>query len=172
MNNILKINLALLISVCSLSVLLNGCGGYSSESLYPDDVTTVYVEMFDSRSFRRGVEYELTNAIAKRIETNTQYKVVSSRDRADTILSGQIENIEQSVLTSERQTGRAIEKDIELKAVVSWKNLKTGKLLLDNMSVNSRASFSEWQSQGFDYGATLAANILAERIVELMEKQW
>jgi hypothetical protein len=34
-----------------------GCAGYSNESLYPGDVSSVYVEMFDNKSFRRGVEY-------------------------------------------------------------------------------------------------------------------
>ncbi|MHC4194869.1 MAG: hypothetical protein ACYSQZ_02795, partial [Planctomycetota bacterium] len=72
----------------------------------------------------------------------------------------------------ERETGRALEKDVELRAVVNWKNLKTGELLIDNAVVNASASYSEWQRQGFRYGAALAANKLAQRIVELMEKEW
>ena len=51
-----------------------GCGeggleGYSNDWVYPQDVTTVYVEMFDSQSFRRGHEYVLTDAICKRVES-------------------------------------------------------------------------------------------------------
>ena len=44
--------------------------------------------------------------------------------------------------------------------------------LIDNKAVNASASYSEWQSQGFGYASTLAANRVAERIVELMEKGW
>jgi hypothetical protein len=76
------------------------------------------------------------------------------------------------VVSYERQTGRAIEKQVELRAVVSWKNLKTGEVLIDNKTVSASASYSEWQNQGFGYASTLAANNLAQRIVELMEKKW
>ena len=152
-----------------------GCAemsGYSNESLFPEEVGSVYVEMFDNRSFRRGVEYELTDALAKRIEAETPYKIISSRDRADTIISGQIVSVRELWLSRERETGRALEKEVELRAVVNWKNLKTGELLIDNRSVGASASYSEWQEQGFRYGAALAANNLARRIVELMEKEW
>jgi len=154
---------------------LCGCSemsGYSNESLFPNEVSSVYVEMFDNRSFRRGVEYELTDALAKRIEAETPYKIISSRDRADTVISGQIIQVSESVLSSEREIGRALEKEVELRAVVNWKNLKTGELLIDNKTVLASASYSEWQNQDFGYAASLAANNLARRIVELMEKEW
>ncbi len=159
------------ITVASLASFC-GCTGYSNKSLFPEDVGSVYVEMFDNKSFWRGVEYELTDALAKRIESETPYKIISSRDRADTIISGHIESIDESWLSTERQTGRPMEKEVELRAVINWKNLKTGELLIDNKSVSASASYSEWQEQGFRYGSTLAANRLAQRIVELMEKEW
>ncbi|MHC4394571.1 MAG: LPS assembly lipoprotein LptE [Planctomycetota bacterium] len=152
-----------------------GCAemsGYSNQSLFPENVDSVYVEMFDNRSFRRGVEYELSDALAKRIEAETPYKIISSRDRADTVISGQIVQITESVLSRERQIGRALEKEVQLQAVVNWKNLKTGELLINNKSINASANYSEWQNQSFGYASTLAANNLARRIVELMEKEW
>lgn len=161
------------ILVCVTSIC--GCtelAGYSSEPLYNEDVSTVYVEMFDNRTFERGVEYELTDALAKRIEASTPYKIVSSRDRADSVISGYIGTAGSSVLSAERETGRALEKEAVLTAVVNWKNLKTGELLINEQKVTAAASYSEWQQQGFAYGSTIAANKLAKRIVELMEKQW
>lgn len=166
-----KTQIIVVLYACALA-LLNGCSGYSNASLYPEGVGTVYVEMFDNQSFRRGIEYELTDAVAKRIEAQTPYKIVTSRNRADTVISGQIVQANESVLTSERQIGRALEKNVELKATISWKNLRTGELLIDNKAVNASASFSEWQNQDFTYGATLAANSLAENIVEQMKKAW
>ncbi|UCF00231.1 MAG: LptE family protein [Planctomycetota bacterium] len=170
----------ILVHLCTYALVhfilgLCGCSemsSYSNESLFPEEVSSVYVEMFDNRSFRRGVEYELTDALAKRIEVETPYKVISSRDRADTVVSGQIVQVSESVLSSEREIGRALEKEVELRAVVNWKNLKTGGLLIDNQEVAASASFSEWQNQDFGYAASLAANNLARRIVELMEKEW
>lgn len=152
-----------------------GCGemnGYSNESLFPEDVDSVYVEMFDNRSFRRGVEYELSDALAKRIEAETPYKIISNRDLTDSVISGQIVQITESALSRERQIGRALEREVQLEAVVNWKNLKTAELLIDNKSVNASASYSQWQNQGFGYASSLAANNLAKRIVELMEKEW
>jgi len=94
------------------------------------------------------------------------------RNRADSIISGQILSVGQSVLSLEREVGRALEKEIDLQAVVNWKNLKTGELLIDNRSVAATATYSQFQSQSLAYASALAANNLAERIVELMEKQW
>jgi len=161
--------------IVSACLVFFGCaemGGYSNESLFPEDVESVYVEMFDSRSFRRGVEYELTDALSKRIEVETPYKIISSRDRADTVISGQIVSIVVSTLTVEREIGKALENELELQAVVNWKNLKTGELLINNRQVSGSARYSEFQSQDFSYASALAANNLARRIVELMEKEW
>jgi len=162
----------LIVAVC---LCFCGCAemsGYSNKSLFPEEMDSVYVKMFDNRSSRRGVEYELTDALEKCIEAETPYKIISSRDRADTEISGQVVSIGESVLTAERETGRALEKEVLLRAVVNWKNLKTGELLIDNRLVSASASYSEWQNQGFSYASTLAANKLARKIVELMEKEW
>jgi len=160
-------------AAAAICLTVCGCGGgYSNESLYPAGVRSVYVEMFDNQSFRRGIEYELTDALAKRIEAGTPYKIVSDSSRADTVISGRIVQASDSALSTERQTGRALERQVRLRAVVDWKNLKTGELLIDNGQVNASASYSQWQNQGFAYGSAVAANNLAEKIVELMEAGW
>jgi len=152
-----------------------GCtdiAGYSNRPLFPEDVSSVCLKMFDNQTFRRGVEYELSDALAKRIEAETPYKVISSSDRADSIISGQIVQITESVLSIERELGLALEKQVQVRAIVNWKNLKTGQLLIDNQSVTAEATYSEFQKQDFSYASALAVNKLAQRIVELMEKKW
>jgi len=158
-----------------LCLLSSGCAemnGYSDEPLFPQDVGSVCLEMFDNQTFRRGVEYELSDALSKRIEVETPYKLVSSLDRADTVINGQIISIGVSELSIEREIGRALETELELRAVVNWKNLKTGQLLIDNQTVSASASYSTYQMQDFKYASTLAANNLAQKIVELMEEKW
>jgi len=170
------LSLAVLLgNVAPVCLALFGCAQistYSNKSLFPEKIKSVYVEMFDNRSFRRGVEFELTDALAKRIEAETPYKVIDSRDRADTVISGRISSIGQALLSAERETGRSLEKEVHLKAVVTWKDLNTGELLLDNRCIQASASYSQWQNQGFRYAVTLAANNLARRIVESMETEW
>lgn len=166
----------LVVPVCAFSLLcFCGCAemtGYSNQSLFPTDVSSVCLEMFENKSFRRGVEYKLTDALAKRIEASTPYKIISSKDRADSVISGQIVRVNELLLSVERETGQALEKELQLEAVVNWKNLKTGKLLIDNKSVTSQATYSTYQDQDFSYASALAANNLARGIVELMEKEW
>jgi hypothetical protein len=154
---------------------IGGCTeitGYSDASLYREDVSSICLEMFDNQSFRRGVEYELSDALAKRIEADTPYKVVSDADRADTVMSGRIVRIDEAALSLERELGYALEKEVRIKAVVSWKNLQTGEMLIDNESATGSGSYSEFQQQDFGYASVVAANKLAQEIVELMEKSW
>ncbi len=157
------------------SFLLGGCGastGYSNASLFPDDIRTVYLQMFDNRSFRRGIEFSLSDALAKRVEVDTPYKIVSSRDRADSVMSGQIVAAGESILTIERDIGRALEKEVVVTAVVNWKNLKDGRLMINSRTVTATASYSDFQGQDFTYASSVAANKLAWSIVELMKNQW
>ncbi|MHC4215409.1 MAG: LPS assembly lipoprotein LptE [Planctomycetota bacterium] len=165
---------SLAVFLCVLCFIC-GCGGangYTDESMFPEKIASVYVEMFENETFWRGIEYDVTDAIGKRIEVDTPYKIISSRNQADSLISGQLVSIGQSLLSLERQTGLALEKEVELTANVSWKDLETGEYLIENESVSAAASYSELQSQSFKYASRLAANNLAIKIVELMEKQW
>lgn len=164
-------------ALCFCVLCLGFCGcdgmaGYSNESLFPEDVRSVCLEMFDNQTFRRGVEYELSDALAKRIEVDTPYKIVSNSDRADTVISGQIVSIRELRLSTDRELGTVLEKEVVLRAEVNWKNLKTGQLMMDHLKVSASASYSKYQQQDFKYASALAANNLARKIVELMERKW
>jgi hypothetical protein len=146
--------------------------GYSNESVFPEEISSVCLKTFDSGTFRRGVEYELSDALAKRIELETPYKIVSDLDRADTVMSGQIVSMGELALSTDREMGRVLEREVEVRAVVDWKNLKTGQLMIKHRLVSASASYSADQMQDFNYASTLAANNLARKIVELMERNW
>lgn len=164
-----------LLSGLSAVTSLSGCaalGDYSNEALFPDDIRSVRLEMFDNRSFRRGIEYVLSDALAKRIEVETPYKIVSSRDRTDSVISGQLVTVTESILTVERDVARPLEKEVTVAAVVNWKNLNTGHIMINNETVIASASYSEFQNQDFTYASNLAVNKLAQKIVELMENEW
>ncbi|MEJ2703532.1 MAG: LPS assembly lipoprotein LptE [Sedimentisphaerales bacterium] len=169
----LLLRIGLWLCLCGLG--LSGCGGmfgYSNEPLFPENVDSVCLEMFDNQSFRRGVEYDLSDALAKRIEVDTPYKIISNADRADTVISGQIVSISEIALSADREIGSVLEKEVELRAIVDWKNLKTGQLLIDHQEVLASASYSPYQMQDFKYASSVAANNLAQKIVELMERRW
>lgn len=160
------------LSSCFVS-FFSGCQGvYSDQWLFTDDVSTVYVEMFENRTFRRNLEYTLTDALVKRIETQTPYKVVSDRSRADSVLSGQVTSISETVLAGERQSGRPLEKLAIATVEVSWKNARENKYIINKESIKASTSYSEFQNQQIDYAKDVTANELALRIVELMQKDW
>ena len=170
-NILIPVAAVLCLCVCICGCIHGGLAGYSNEWPHPKDVSSVYVEMFDTQNFRRGHEYVLTDAICKRIESETPYKIVSDRDQADTLLSGQVA-VTSGVLTGERYTGMPLEKEALVTVSVSWKNLKTGELLIENKSVSTSASYSEQLSQTFDYASKAAVNRAAQKVVELMENPW
>src|SRR3954470_5944977 len=88
----------------TLCFMFTGCGystvggepsstsGYQWRSLYREDVRTVAVPIFTNKTFRRGVEFQLTGAIVRQLEAKSPYKVVP-KERADTILEGEIVDI-------------------------------------------------------------------------------
>jgi len=151
---------------------LAGCGGgYQNSWLYPEQVQTVYVEMFDTTSFRRGHEFTLTDAICKRLEAQTPYKIVSDRNVADSILSGQM-GIGTSVLATDYYSGAPIEQETLVSVAVTWKNLKTGQLLISGEKVYASGTYSKPMGQTFEYSIDQAVNKAAVRVVELMETPW
>ena len=125
----------------------------------------------DIQNFRRGYEPVLVDAICKNIEAQTPYKIVSDRDLADTVLSGQL-SVGEGVLSHERYTGQTIENEVVATVSVSWKNLKTGELLLENASISASVPYSEQLGQQLEYASSAALNKAAVRVVELMEEEW
>jgi len=58
-----------------------------------------------------------------------------------------------------------------VQAVVNWKNLKTGELLIENGPISGSASYSSHMDQDFKYVSILAADNLAQKIAKLMETE-
>ena len=150
---------------------LTGCQGYQNNWPYPQQVQTVYVEMFDTSSFRRGHEFTLTDAICKRIEAQTPYKIVSDRIVADSVLSGKM-GIGTSILATDYYTARPLEQETMVHVSVTWKDLNTGNMLLEGKEVHASSTYSDPMGQTFEYSINRAVNKAAVRVVELMEAPW
>ena len=146
--------------------------GYVSGDLHRRDIRTVYVEMFDSRTFHRQIEYELTHALALQLELHTPYKIASDRGRADTIIYGSVERVTERVLTQQRQLDRPIADQVVLLAEVTWKDLRNGELLMDRKKFRLSSQYATMLAAGRTSAARAAANEMAVRIVEDLEKPW
>jgi len=146
--------------------------GYTTEKLYPQGLETVCVEMFDNQTFRRGVEYELTHALALQISSHSPYQVVRSRRQADSVIYGSITSISESVLTQQQDLDRPLENQVVVTVEVNWKDLRNGKMLLDARKVRVTGEYVSLLAAGRDSAHQEAANEMAVRILEAMQAEW
>lgn len=168
---------ARLLVVGILLAVLGGCG-YTTRPMYPTHIRTVYVPMFDSALYRRGLEFQLTEAVIKEIEQKTPYKVVQEPN-ADTRLSGRIVSLEKRVL-SETPGDDPREIGVHYAVKVTWEDLRLGTVLsqqtvpLDSgiVRVSETSSFVPEVGQSFSTATAKATAKLAERIVAMMEEPW
>lgn len=163
-----------------LLVVFSGCAGYQigNQSLYPAEVRTVYVPMFDSNSFRRGLGERLTEAVVKEIEAKTPYKVVDDQN-ADSVLSGRIVSERKSVLVPSL-SGDARELQVGISVEVSWVD-RRGRMLRETANVPLPGEIVNITGTGNvvpEVGQSIATAQqqaicrMAEQIVGLMEKPW
>jgi hypothetical protein len=149
--------------------------GYSLNSLYRQDVKTVAVPIVDRgpEVYRRELEFRLTEALVKRIEGDTPYKVVD-RGRADTELTATILQVEQQVLS--RNPDTSLPRELSMTIVVSfaWKDLRTGDVHRHNGNFPVTGTYIPHEPLGEDFfqGSEDVINKLARRIVEQMESEW
>jgi hypothetical protein len=147
--------------------------GYKHEPLYPADIQTVAVPIFENRSFYRGLEFDVTEAIIKQIERDTPYKVVS-HSVADSVLTGAIVRVEQDLL-SRSETG-GLPQELEVRVVVNfdWADGRSGKVLRSRqgLAVVGRYIPVRRIGQPLEFAEHDASQILAEAVVAAMRSDW
>lgn len=157
-----------------------GCAGYrvGTRSLYPPDVRTVYVPIFESDSYRRNLGERLTEAVQKEIEERTPYKVVGTPD-ADSVLSGRLVTDTKGItVVSPTDEGRQLMLNYTVQ--VNWID-RRGEMLRppDSVPVPEELTLVT-QSTSFvpEVGQSMATaqqeiiKRLARQIVALMEAPW
>jgi hypothetical protein len=169
-----------LAACAAVAVACWGCsggtvGGYTQQSMYREGIKTVAVPIWTRGKdvYRRGVEMRLTEALQKRIELDTPYKV-ATKTTADTQIVGRIDLIEQQVLSYDTDTGRAREKEIVMSISFKWTDLRTGKAIVDWTPMRVAATYRSHAplNQDFFQGSEAVVNKAAKRVVEEMEKPW
>ncbi len=150
--------------------LTGGCG-YSAQRPFPEGIQTVYVEMFESQEFRRDLEFQLTEALVKRIEMDTPYRI-ADRQVADTVFTGEILEVQQRGLGNSFRTNRPREVAATILLRYSWKDQRTGEILVERPRFAFTASYIPDVGETFKKGMIRGLDQAAERIVETMETGW
>lgn len=161
------------------SLLHAGCAGYQvgNDTLFRPDIRTVYVPIFQSSSFRRQLGERLTEAVVKRIERTTPYKVVHTPN-ADSVLTGRIVSDTKRIITEDAfDEGRDVE--VALRVEVSWTD-RAGRLIGDGFAqplapvlfIGGTGHFVPEAGQSLATAQRNAIDRLAKQIVEQMEMPW
>ena len=167
--------------VMLLAAVAAGCNAdptrsYTTLSQYPSHFRTVAVPIFrrGAGEFRRDIEIRLTEAVIKRIEAETPYKVVD-RSRADTLLTGTLRWARIQPLSFDSRTGTAREIQLRLSVDIAWQELGgAGRTLVDRKDFRVSADYIPPCpfSEDFFVGSEDAINEMAGRIVEQLAKPW
>lgn len=155
--------------------LLAGCSsskdGYHWSSTYRPEYKTVAVPIFTSKDYARGVEFTLSKALVNQIEANTPYKVVA-RDKADTILEGEILQVRVNTLSEDRLSAVPQEQLLSVIVNFTWKDLRTGRVLVSRRGFEQAATFYPTLGEGRFVGTQAASEKLALAIVHELESDW
>jgi hypothetical protein len=173
------------ITKLAIVMLLAGCGGYNGysttgsdpvggykwRSLYREDVRTVAVPIFANRDFHRGVEFNLSKALVNQLEAHSPYKVVP-RERADTILEGEVILVQIRTLSEDNQTAIPQEQLYLMTVNFTWKDLRTGRILVERKNFEQTSTFYPTLGEGQFVGAQDAVEKLALGIVQELQADW
>ena len=154
-----------------------GCG-YTLGTPMVQGVRTVHVPVFTCDSFRRNMDYLLTEAVQREIRTRTSYRL-DDAETADTILRGRIVEIRKSPL-SETRYDDPRELQLMVGAEVTWVDRRSGQILQQQTfpigpeltQQASNVSFAPEVGHSLATAQQESAQRLAARIVDLMEMPW
>jgi hypothetical protein len=159
-------------------VVLGGCAsdpreGYSATNPYASNVKSVAVEIFQNRSYVRSMEFDLAEALTKKIPVSTPYRILSA-NTADTILRGTITDIKLTQLSADPTTGLANEMMLKVTVDFEWSDLKTGRPIVARTGFVASALFvpSRGAQEPIELGRFQAAQQLAQDLVDQMQSAW
>lgn len=150
--------------------LVGGCG-YKAGGPYRTDIETIHVEMFGSKEFRRDLEFMLTEAVKKRIAADTPYRL-APREKADTILSGQVLEERQAAFAPDFQSRQPREKQLTLAVRLQWKDLRSGRLLVDLPVQLQAADYLTPTGETERFAQERAVDSMARQIVAKLYEDW
>ncbi len=167
------------LALCLLGAMLAaGCSsdparGYAFAEPYDAGVRTVGVPIFENRTFARGTELALTEAVIKQIQQQTPWRVVAA-DRADTVLEGAITDAQIDTLSTSRRSGLVEEQAYTLTVRFAWRDNRTGqtRVVRENFSAVGVFAPARGVGERLEVGQRDAIDELARDIVAGMRSDW
>lgn len=165
--------------------------GYTSRPVHDSSIRTVRVPIFKNKTYRQGLEYELTEAVIHEIEARTPWKVVPEGCPADTELVGKIVSRNKNLYLF-NQLGETLGAEATMSVEVVWKDLRFGQYgampsVASNQPlppvavpppqpakvlVQSKAAFRPELGQSLTSAENTMTKRMARQIVNMMERPW
>lgn len=159
----------IIVTLSAALLATTGCG-YGAHEHFRTDIESIHVEMFASKEFRRDLEFMLTEAVKKRIAIDTPYRLVS-KDKADTILKGEILEERQAAFAPDFRSRLPRDKQLTLAVQVEWKDLRSGEILLDRPVLQS-VDYLPPAGESEKFAQQRVIDKLAMRIIAGMYDDW
>lgn len=159
-------------------VALAGCG-YTVGRSFDVPVQTVAVPTFGNESFRRGLEFQLTEQVQREIQNRTTFRVVRDDLAADTRLVGQIVRADKRSLT-QSPFGDPRQLEFQMAVQVEWQDVRTGRNIAEYqipvpagaIALLTAQDFAPETGQSRATAEREAVANMARQIVDLMETPW
>ena len=150
--------------------LSSGCG-YRTDQLFRADVKSVYVDMFESKEFRRDMEFMLTEAVKKKIATDSPYRL-APRDKADTILRGEILEVRQAAFAPDELSRLPRDKEMTLAIRLEWKDLRSGAMLVNQPVLLQSLDYLPPGGESEAFAQDKVIEKMAARVVSKLYADW
>ncbi len=163
----------------ALSLACGACG-YTAGFKPAGGVRTIAVPIFENRTLRRELEFPMTEAVVREIQRRTPLAVTSA-EKADLVLRGEIERFDQTVLV-EGPNDEVLESGAVIALGVSATDRRSGRTVFryagpaptpgaTGPALVESAQFSNVNQEGVGSATAEAFRELAERVVMLLEAE-
>ncbi len=147
-----------------------GCG-YQWRSTYREDIRTVAVPTFENKTYNHGIEIALTRAIAQQLESHSPYKIVP-RERADTVLEGEVTQIVMKDLSRDINTNIPKEQQWTMAVDFRWTDQRTGQNIVERRNFLVQTTYYPQLGEGEFVASQQAVDHVALQIVQELEAEW
>lgn len=173
LRTIALVGLTLVMPLALSACASDPASGYSFKPSFRDDVTSVNVQMFQNQTFYHGLESELSSAVITELRRQSPYKILNS-EQAQTTLTGTIVRADLRRLSVGRDTGIAEDMAFLLTIDFTWKNARTGKVIVSRKEFTAAESFVPARnvSEPIEQGQQAAVSRLARDLVNELRSSW
>ena len=127
--------------------------------------------IFKNKTYERGVEFSLSKAVVNQIEMRTPYKVMP-RERADTILEGEVVTVTRQTLSRDSRADIPQEQLYIVRVNFVWKDLRSGRILCQRRNFEQTATFYPTLAENQFVGSQQNVEKLALGIVQELQANW